>query len=179
MQRNDYWVLFYELLWFDLSQQCSLNTLMLNHNGRHSIDDIFKLIFLNENVWIIIKISLKFVPNCPINSIPPLVHLIACRCPGDKPLSQSMMVVYWCKYQHNMLVIYIPSRVCLRWGLFAQWLFAKLMGQYIFSWSILWFCENICTSFYCNFLVGYIIHLPSTRLGDDIMVFVIYLCSHK
>ena len=32
-------------------------------NGRHFAEDIFKCIFLNENVWIRIKISLKFVPN--------------------------------------------------------------------------------------------------------------------
>ena len=29
---------------------------------------IFKCIFLNGNVWISIKISLKFVPMCPINN---------------------------------------------------------------------------------------------------------------
>ena len=32
-------------------------------NGRHFPDDIFKCIFLNENVLISIKISLKFVPR--------------------------------------------------------------------------------------------------------------------
>ena len=31
-------------------------------NGRHFAGDIYKCIFLNENVWIPIKISLKFVP---------------------------------------------------------------------------------------------------------------------
>ena len=31
-------------------------------NGRHFADDILKCIFLNENVWIPIEISLKFVP---------------------------------------------------------------------------------------------------------------------
>ena len=36
-------------------------------------DDIFKCIFLNENVLILIKISLKFVPKGQINNIPPLV----------------------------------------------------------------------------------------------------------
>ena len=36
-------------------------------------DDNFKGIFLNENVWIVIEISLKFVPKCPINNIPALV----------------------------------------------------------------------------------------------------------
>ena len=42
-------------------------------NGRHFPDDIFKCIFLNENVLISIKISLKFVPQGQINNIPPLV----------------------------------------------------------------------------------------------------------
>ena len=32
-------------------------------------DDILKRIFLNENVWISIKISLKFAPKGPINNI--------------------------------------------------------------------------------------------------------------
>ena len=36
-------------------------------------DDIFKWIFLNENVWISIEFSLKFVPKGPINNNPALV----------------------------------------------------------------------------------------------------------
>ena len=55
-------------------------------------DDIFKSIFLNENVWILIKISLKFVPKGPINNIPSLVQIMAWRRSGDKPLSEPMMV---------------------------------------------------------------------------------------
>ena len=35
--------------------------------------DIFKSILLNANVWISIKISLKFVPKALINNIPALV----------------------------------------------------------------------------------------------------------
>ena len=31
-------------------------------------DDTFKGIFLNEDIWISIEISLKFVPNVPINN---------------------------------------------------------------------------------------------------------------
>ena len=50
-----------------------LNTLRPRQNGRHFPDDIFKWIFLNENVFISIKISLKFVPNGQINNIPALV----------------------------------------------------------------------------------------------------------
>ena len=52
----------------------------------------FQMHFLNENVWIPIKISLKFVPRGPINKIPALVQIMAWRRPGDKPLSGSMVV---------------------------------------------------------------------------------------
>ena len=69
-----------------------VNTLRLRQNGRHFPDDIFNCIFLNENAWISIKISLKFVPKGPINKIPALVQIMAWRRSGDKPLSESMMV---------------------------------------------------------------------------------------
>ena len=49
------------------------NTLRPRQNGRHFADDILKCIFLNENVWIPIEISLKFVPKGPIETIPALV----------------------------------------------------------------------------------------------------------
>ena len=68
------------------------NTLRPRQNGRHFPDDIFKWIFLNENVWLSINISLKFVPRGPINNIPTLVQVMAWRRPGDKPLSESMTV---------------------------------------------------------------------------------------
>ena len=69
-----------------------LNTLRPRQNGRHFADDSFKHIFLNENVRILIKISLKFVPKGPINNMPALVQIMAWRQPGDKPLSEPMMV---------------------------------------------------------------------------------------
>ena len=69
-----------------------INTLRPRQNGRHFADDIFKCIFLNENVWISIKISLKFIPKGPINNIPALVKIMAWRRPGDKPLSEAMIV---------------------------------------------------------------------------------------
>ena len=50
-----------------------INTLRLRQNGRHFPDDIFKCIFLNENVLILIKISLKFVPKGQIHNIRALV----------------------------------------------------------------------------------------------------------
>ena len=61
-------------------------------NGHHFADDILKCIFLNENVWIPIKISLKFVPKGPINNIPAMVQIMAWRRSGDKPLSEPMVV---------------------------------------------------------------------------------------
>ena len=52
----------------------AINTLRPKQDGHHFPDDIFECIFLKENVWIPIKISLKFVPKSPINNIPALVH---------------------------------------------------------------------------------------------------------
>ena len=49
------------------------NTLRLRQNGCHFPDDIFKCISSNENIWILLKISLKFVPKGLINNIPALV----------------------------------------------------------------------------------------------------------
>ena len=46
-------------------------------NVRRFTDDIFKHIFLNENIRIWIEISLKFVPNIPIANKPALVHVMA------------------------------------------------------------------------------------------------------
>ena len=70
----------------------AFNTLRPRQNGRHFADDIFKCIFLNENVWILIKILLKFVPKDPINNIPALVQIMALHHPGNKPLSEPITV---------------------------------------------------------------------------------------
>ena len=76
------------LLWV----QWGVNTLRLWQDGRHFPDDIFKCIFLNENVLISIKSSLKFVPKGPFKNIPALVQIMAWHRPGDKPLSEPVMV---------------------------------------------------------------------------------------
>ena len=77
-----------------------LNTMRPRQNGRHFADDIFKCIFLNENVWISLTISLKFVPKVRINNIPSLVQIMAWRRPGDKPLSEPM-------------IISLPTHICV------------------------------------------------------------------
>ena len=83
----------------------SFNLLRLRRNGRYNADDIFKCIFLKENVWIPNMISLTFVPKGPINNIPSLVQIMAWRWPGDKPLSEPMMVR-------------LPTHICVTWP---QW----------------------------------------------------------
>ena len=48
--------------------EASINTLRPRKNGCQFPDDIFKWIFVNEIIWISIKISLKFVPRGRIGS---------------------------------------------------------------------------------------------------------------
>ena len=55
-------------------------------------DDTFKRTFLNENVRIPIKNSLKFVRKDPINNIPAMVQIMAWCQSGDKPLPEPMVV---------------------------------------------------------------------------------------
>ena len=69
-----------------------VNTLRQRQNWRHFADVIFKCIFLKENVWISLKIPLKFVPKAWIKNVPVLVQIMAWHRPGNKPLSEPMMV---------------------------------------------------------------------------------------
>ena len=64
-----------------------VNTSRPRQNGRRFADDTFKRIFLNENVRISIKISLKFVPKGPINNNPALVQIMAWRRSDVFPLN--------------------------------------------------------------------------------------------
>ena len=54
-----------------------VNPLRPRQNGRHFAGDTLNRIFLNENVRISTKISLKFAPKGPINKIPALVQIIS------------------------------------------------------------------------------------------------------
>ena len=57
----------------------------------YTVNDIFKYIFLYEDMWISIDFSLKFVPKVQINNSPALGQRIVWHRPGDKPLSEPMM----------------------------------------------------------------------------------------
>ena len=73
--------------WFNMSFVLGIRP-TLTHWGRVKMAAIFK----NENVWILIKVSLKFVPKGPINNIPTPIQIMAWRLPADKPLSEPMVI---------------------------------------------------------------------------------------
>ena len=60
------------------------------HWGWDRMDAIFQTTISNAFSWM--KISLKFVPKVPINNIAALIQIMALHRPGDKPLSEPMMV---------------------------------------------------------------------------------------
>ena len=70
----------------------SFNSLGPRQNCHHFAHDIFKCIFLNENILILLKMSLKFVPQVRINNISALIQIMAWRRPGDKPLSEPILI---------------------------------------------------------------------------------------
>ena len=89
-----------------------LNSLRPRQNGRHFPDDSFKRISLNENVWIKIKISLKFLPMGPINNILELVQIMAWCRPGYKPLSESMLTRFtrWRCVRYILFIYSLPNQ---------------------------------------------------------------------
>ena len=91
----------------------NFNTLRPRQYGYQFPDDIFKCLFLNENLWVSFEISLKFAPKGSINTVPALVQIMAWRRPGDKPLSEPMIVIYWRIYALLGLNEFMISRVLL------------------------------------------------------------------
>ena len=102
-QRNSYTVMWQRPSWYHshtgkIPFPCPAWCLAQIHNaeakinGHHFADNIFELIFLNGKVRILIEMSLKFVPKVPINNILALVQKMAWCWPGDKPLSETMVV---------------------------------------------------------------------------------------
>ena len=85
-----------------------VNTLWPRQNGRNFADDTFKCTFFNKNISISLKISPKFVPQVRFNNIPTLVQIMAGHRPGDKPLSELVMV--------NLLThIFVTRTLCIKW----------------------------------------------------------------
>ena len=62
-----------------------LTHLPLDKMAANLADDVFYRIFLNENVWIAIKISLTFLPKGSVDNKPALVEAMAWHRTGEKP----------------------------------------------------------------------------------------------
>ena len=128
------------LYWYVVDHHClgyplwHVNTLKPRPNRRHFADDIFKCIFLNQNVWIPIKVSMKFVPKGPINNIPALVQIMAWRPPGDKPLSEPMMVS-------------LTTHICVTWP---QWVNSILHSRFEYTLDQLMACCLMAPRHYLN-----------------------------
>ena len=77
------------------------------------------------------QVSLKFVPKGPINNIPALVQIMAWRRPGDKPLSEAMMVN-------------LPTHVCVSWP---QWVNVTIVIHNNVIEKVMQFESNFTVSF--------------------------------
>ena len=94
------------------------NILRPRQFGRH-FPDIFQRIFVNENIRILIWISLTFVPRVPIDNKPALVQDVAWCRPGDKPLSEPMM-------------LRLPTHICVTWPQWVKVISGTVFAIYMF-----------------------------------------------
>ena len=174
--------------------QICFNTLRPRQNGRLSADDTFKRFFLNENIRISIKISLKFVPEGLINNIPALVLIMVWPRQGDKPLSEPMMVrslthicvtrpqwvkCLWCftcskdiLVPHHVGMIFlviIQYHHCIIFGL-SQWsdprasLTWSASCIYIYMCVCIYVCMCVCV---CIYIYTYV-YLSLIKVTDDV-----------
>ena len=125
-------------------KSADVNTLRPRQNVHHFAEDIFKCILLNENVWITIKNSLKFVSEGPIHNIPALVQIMTA--PGAKPLSEPMLVSLpmhicvtrpqWVKQRLIFLISVIcPETNSLHLVVFCIYLWYQLVLAISLHWS--------------------------------------------
>ena len=133
-----------------------VNTLRRRQNERHFADDIFNCVFLNANVWIPIKISLKFVPKGQIDHISALGQILAWRRPGDKPLSEPMMFS-------------LPTHICV---FRHQWV--KISFVLTIRNKVYYYCCCCCCCCYCNRTVDTILkcrNIANTAFHYDLVNF--------
>ena len=108
-------------------------TLRTRQSWCNFVDDIFKCIFLNDNIWIPITISFKFVPKGQINNIPALVQIMA----ASHYLNQ-WWSVNWCTYTSfgfNELICTINLTMVLHSSLMSL-----LDNKFVIYILCTWFC---------------------------------------
>ena len=122
-------------------------SLTLRQNGCHFADDIFKCIFLNENICILLKILLKFVLKGWMKNIPALVQIMAWRRLGDRPIIWTNVGESTEEKQFHVLgrdhFVYVPNQwqTTLQCNVVSYWL-----GTYtkwsLFRWALL--SDTVC-----------------------------------
>ena len=133
----------------------SINTVRRTQNGCHFPDNIF----LNENVWISIKVSLKFFPKGQIYNIPSLVQMMAWHRPGDKPLSEPMMVIFSDTYASLGLNGLKIGDINLRFRFYFTTIWTS------FYLNNIWFCTHIFISRHDIWLKVYPVDPNNHRYG--------------
>ena len=117
---------------------------LLTNWGRDKMAAIFQMTFSNAFSWMkiyefFIKMSLNFVPKGPVNNIPALVQILAWRQPGDKPISEPMMVRFVTQPQW-VKILCLCASVCVSvWvvSVFAVcWLHVYVLGNIIYMADI-------------------------------------------
>ena len=137
---NQWWQRLFDHFWATGKQ--GFKTLRSRQNGRRFPDDIFKCIFLNENLWISLQISPKFVLNVRINNIPALVRIMAWRRLGDKPLSEPMIgnsLTHLCVTRPQWLKTFEPGRTNILYIFFLfSWNMEKNIFRFRFHSNLIW-----------------------------------------
>ena len=81
-----------------------INMYRPEQTGRPFGNDIVKPIFMNPHHYVLIKISQKFVPGCPVENKPALVQVMAWRQPDDEPLLEPILMADWSIYIYICVV---------------------------------------------------------------------------
>ena len=104
-----------------LNKNCLIvNTWRPRQHGRHFADDTFKRNSMKGNFGISIKISLNFVHKGPINTFPALIQIMAWRRPGDKSLSEPM-------------VVRLPTDICVTRPQWVNWSRGKIFQRIFYQ----------------------------------------------
>ena len=130
-------------------QHIEVETKWTSFRRRH-----FQAHFFNENIWIPIQISLKFVPKGSINKIPASNQIMAWRCPGDKPLSERMMVnlpTHICVTQPQWVKLLRQTPWSTHLGLkriyeLVEWVIISSNDYMVPIWRQALFCTNVDSS---------------------------------
>ena len=87
----------------------------------------FQMHFFNENVWILIKISLKFVPKGPINNIPTSVQVRAAPNRRQAIIWTNDDLIYWHIYaslgfEELLYKIFSTVNICAVYPYYIRWI---------------------------------------------------------